>query len=94
MMKRLMLFPAMALWILVVAGCATPAPVKPPPAGPDFCLVEEPRRFSQAELDWRASNGVTNLRRDFKTNTTWEDAGCDAIRAELIGAEARAVMQR
>ena len=37
-----------------------------------FCDVEEPRRFSQEELDWRAENAPWNLRRDFKTNTTWE----------------------
>ena len=37
-----------------------------------FCDVEEPRKFSQAELDWRAENAPWNLRRDFKTNTTWE----------------------
>jgi hypothetical protein len=37
-----------------------------------FCDVEEPRRFTQAELDWRAANAPANLRRDFKTNTTWD----------------------
>lgn len=37
-----------------------------------FCDVEEPRRFSQEELDWRAANAPWNLRRDFKTNTTWD----------------------
>lgn len=39
---------------------------------PLFCDVEEPRRFTQAELDWRAANAPANLRRDFKTNTTWD----------------------
>lgn len=43
--------------------------------GPFFCDVEEPRRFSQAEIDWRAANAPWNLRRDFKTNETW-DAEC------------------
>jgi len=37
-----------------------------------FCDVEEPRRFTQDELDWRAANAPWNLRRDFKTNTTWD----------------------
>ena len=37
-----------------------------------FCDVEEPRRFTQEELDWRAANAPWNLRRDFKTNTTWD----------------------
>ena len=36
----------------------------------DFCAAEEPRRFSQAEIDWRAANAPSNLRRDFKTNAT------------------------
>ena len=37
-----------------------------------FCDVEEPRKFTQAELDWRAANAPTNLRKDFKTNLSWE----------------------
>lgn len=37
-----------------------------------FCDVEVPRRFSQAEVDWRAANAPTNLRKDFKTNLTYE----------------------
>ena len=37
-----------------------------------FCDVEVNRRFSQAEVDWRAANAPTNLRKDFKTNLTYE----------------------
>jgi hypothetical protein len=37
-----------------------------------FCDVEEKRRFTQEELDWRAANAPLNLRRDWKTNTTYE----------------------
>jgi hypothetical protein len=37
-----------------------------------FCDVEEPRRFSQEELDWRSKNAPWNLRRDFATNATWD----------------------
>lgn len=37
-----------------------------------FCDVEEPRRFTQVELDWRSANAPWNLRRDFKTNKTWD----------------------
>lgn len=37
-----------------------------------FCDIEEPRRFTQKELDWRAANAPWNLRRDFKTNTSWD----------------------
>lgn len=36
----------------------------------DFCAAEEPRRFSQAEIEWRAANAPWNLRRDYKTNET------------------------
>ena len=51
-----------------------------PPPGPDFCVVEEPRRFTQAEVDWRIANAPANFRRDLKTNATgkaecgWEAA--------------------
>ena len=38
----------------------------------NFCDIEEPRRFSQVELDWRSENAPANLRRDFKTNTAWD----------------------
>lgn len=37
-----------------------------------FCDVEEPRRFTQEELEWRAANAPWNLRRDFKTNAAWD----------------------
>ena len=36
--------------------------------GPLFCDVEEVRRFSKEELDWRAANAPWNLRRDYVTN--------------------------
>jgi hypothetical protein len=35
-----------------------------------FCDAAEPRRFSQVEIDWRSANAPSNLRRDFKDNTT------------------------
>lgn len=57
---------------------------------PLFCDVEEPRRFTQAELDWRAANAPANLRRDFKTNTTW-DRECAG---PPDGAELQAVASR
>ena len=47
-----------------------------------FCDIEEPRRFSQAELDWRAANAPWNLRRDIKTNTAWEREECDQVSEE------------
>jgi hypothetical protein len=43
-----------------------------PDGAADFCDIEEPRRFTQAELDWRAANAPWNLRRDFKTNISWD----------------------
>lgn len=55
----------------LLSGCdPTPPVIEEPPVL--FCDVEEPRRFSQEELDWRAENAPWNLRRDFKTNTTWD----------------------
>lgn len=64
-------FLTMACAMLAASGCSRPAPTPAlPPAGPDFCIVEEPRRFSQEELDWRAANAPANLRRDLKTNAT------------------------
>lgn len=63
-----------------LAGCGNPAPEPLPDLravhGPLFCDVEELRRFSQEELDWRAANAPWNLRRDFNTNKAW-DAECE-----------------
>jgi hypothetical protein len=58
---------------LTLGGCqwTEPSVVYVPDGAANFCDVEELRRFSQAELDWRADNAPWNLRRDFKTNTTW-----------------------
>jgi hypothetical protein len=60
----------------LITGCGqTTIPPEVEPAEPEparFCDVEEPRRFSQEELDWRSVNAPWNLRRDFKTNTTWD----------------------
>lgn len=55
---------------LLASGCFGIDPVKPTIEGPDFCLVEEARRFSQEEVDWRAAKAPWNLRRDLKTNAT------------------------
>jgi hypothetical protein len=60
--------------LFLATGCATPEPVIEilPPTEAAFCDVEEPRRFSQEELDWRSANAPWNVRRDFKTNDTWD----------------------
>lgn len=55
--------------------------------GPAFCLVEEQRRFSQAELDWRAKNAPWNLRRDFATNERWGEVDCDALLEAVAAGE-------
>jgi len=54
---------------LSAGSCLKP---EPPIEAALFCDVEEPRRFTQAEIDWRAANAPTNLRKDFKTNLTHE----------------------
>lgn len=54
-----------------LTGCA-PEPVPPVITEALFCDIEEPRRFTQSELDWRAAHAPWNLRRDFKTNAAWD----------------------
>lgn len=58
----------------LITGCGQREPVTTldPEDVVLFCDVEEQRRFSQEELDWRAANAPWNLRRDFKTNATWD----------------------
>lgn len=64
----------------LTTGCAPdPEVVVVPPEGALFCDIEEPRRFSQEELDWRSEHAPWNLRRDFKTNTSWEREKCPNI---------------
>lgn len=55
----------------LITGC-TPPPLQPVSENPNFCDLEERRVFTQEELDWRAANAPWNLRRDWKTNTTWD----------------------
>jgi len=57
---------------LILAGCSPQPPVTAPSTEALFCDVEEPRRFTQEEVDWRAKNAPWNLRRDYKTNLTFE----------------------
>ena len=56
--------------MFLIAGCDQKEPTIIEEAL--FCDVEEPRRFSQAEIDWRSENAPWNLRKDYKTNLTWE----------------------
>jgi len=58
----------------LMSGCSwfqTP-PAPPPSTEAAFCDVEEKRRFTREEIDWRAKNAPWNLRRDYKTNLTFE----------------------
>lgn len=66
-------------WAMMIFGvlflgagsCLRPLEVAPI-EGPLFCDVEEPRRFTQEEVDWRARFAPANLRRDFRTNLNFE----------------------
>lgn len=55
--------------MFLVTGCET---VMVPSEEPLFCDVEQPRRFTTEQLDWRIENDNENLRLDFKTNKTWD----------------------
>jgi len=59
------------LLLFPITGCVKPEQIEVE-KGALFCDVEEPRKFTQEELDWRAANAPWNLRRDFKTNKTWD----------------------
>lgn len=73
MTGKLMLYLTAGLPLFLTTGCFRTPPATLDPADVVlFCDVEEPRKFSQKELDWRAANAPWNLRRDFKTNTTWD----------------------
>ena len=60
----------MTLVVLPLSSCGTKEPDIPVNVEALFCDVEEMRKFSQAEIDWRAANAAWNLRRDLKTNET------------------------
>ena len=62
----------------LVSGCAKTVEPPAPVRGPDFCVVEEVRRFTQEEIDWRAEHAPWNLRKDLKTNATWK-AECPKV---------------
>jgi hypothetical protein len=61
--------------LFLLTGC-DPVPIEVSDE-PLFCDVEERRVFTQEELDWRAANAPWNLRRDFKTNTAWDEECAD-----------------
>lgn len=55
----------------LITGCWN-SEEAPSSEGPRFCDVEEERRFSQEELDWRGKHAPWNLAKDFRTNLTYE----------------------
>lgn len=69
---RLTAFLMMICAPFLMAGSCVDPDIQPVIEAPLFCDVEQPRRFTQAELDWRAANAPDNLRLDFKTNTSWD----------------------
>jgi len=70
-MLRSMQFLTMACAMFLTVGCSG-RDLPPIDEAARFCDVEEKRRFTQEELDWRAANAPANLRKDFKTNLTFE----------------------
>jgi len=79
MMLRLTTLLLMSFSIL--SGCfPTPEEIE---TEADFCAIEEMRRFTQEEWDWRSVNAPVNLRRDIKTNTAWEREECDLYAERL-----------
>ena len=63
------LIPAALLSLIV--GCG-PSPIPPVIEAALFYDVEEERRFSQDEINWRTANAPWNLARDYRTNLTFE----------------------
>lgn len=59
----------LTLSTFLIAGCSRTEPVVEEAL---FCDIEEKRRFSQEEIDWRGKNAPWNLARDFRTNLAWE----------------------
>lgn len=56
----------------LTAGCSPQPPAVVASTEAIFCDVEEKRRFTQEEINWRAEHAPWNLRRDYKTNLTYE----------------------
>ena len=69
---RLIVCLTMACATSLTTGCAEPPVEIKVSEEALFCDVEQPRRFTRDELDWRAANAPDNLRLDIKTNTTWD----------------------
>lgn len=70
-MLKLITFPLVILTLFLTTGCAKYVP-NAVVEEPSVCDVEQMRKFSQTELDWRAEYAPWNLALDFKTNKTLE----------------------
>ena len=68
--------------LFLTSGCGEKPPKTVVPKKALFCDVEEKRKFTQEELDWRAQHAPWNLRRDFKTNKTWDREECSVPTSE------------
>jgi len=55
---------------LMAGSCLSP--VEPVIEEAFFCDVEEKRKFTQEEINWRKVYAPWNLARDFRTNLSWE----------------------
>lgn len=72
---RLLLILALTM-PLTAGSCLKQAPPIEKP-GPEFCDVEDPRRFTRTEWNYRVENFPDNLAKDIRTNLTW-DRECKA----------------
>jgi len=73
-MMRLLTTPLILTFLL--AGCAhknVPVIEKA-----FFCDIEEKRKFSQEEIEWREVNAPWNLTKDYRTNLAWERENCES----------------
>lgn len=74
----------LVIFLPVLIGCGQKEPT-PPIERALFCDVEESRRFSQAEIDWRSANAPWNLARDYRTNLTWDRECAKGVRQSATG---------
>lgn len=58
--------------LFLLSGCFREQEPEPVVEKALFCDIEEPRKFSQEEINWRTENAPWNLRRDYRTNLSWD----------------------
>ena len=67
----------LALTLPLAAGSCLSSNPEPTYQGPLFCDVEENRKFTREEWDYRVKHYPDNLAKDIRTNLTW-DRECGA----------------